>query len=215
MNSGGLFIQWLQAYETDETAVRMVFATLRSVFRRVEVLAKCRQGPAPGLLGRTGGLPRRRVAAADCAEPFHTAFAKSWRAEDLEGVLSHFAGGDKVVEAEGRQFAALPNTDDHNRLEYRFARSLGSKIGFDAFQVRLWAISLHAEHPAIKDGEINWPWVMDAYREFLIWYGIRLPPETGSAPAIAARLCAWTVSCMRTLPEPSHNGNCSRKGHRR
>ncbi len=37
LNRGGLFIQWLQAYETDQTTVFTVLATLRSVFKHVEI----------------------------------------------------------------------------------------------------------------------------------------------------------------------------------
>jgi len=36
LNPGGLFLQWVQAYEVDSSLVRTVYATLRSVFPYVE-----------------------------------------------------------------------------------------------------------------------------------------------------------------------------------
>ena len=37
LNEGGLFLQWLQAYEVDEAAVATVLATLQAVFPQVEI----------------------------------------------------------------------------------------------------------------------------------------------------------------------------------
>ena len=37
LNDGGMFIQWVQAYEIDEHTMRTVFATFKSVFAHVEV----------------------------------------------------------------------------------------------------------------------------------------------------------------------------------
>lgn len=87
---GGIFSQWIQAYEIDTQTVRTIYATLASVFPQVEtwqtmgkdLLVVCSLAP------RNYSVPqlRRRLAS----EPFRTALLVSWGAIDLEGFLSRF-----------------------------------------------------------------------------------------------------------------------------
>ena len=125
LNEGGLFIQWLQAYETDETTVFTVFATLKSVFKHVEIwqskhddmLLLCSNQP----FSYTAEGLRRRIAE----EPYRTALAVAWRATQMEGFLARYVAGERLVEEASRNYARCLNTDDHNRVEYGFARTLG------------------------------------------------------------------------------------------
>ena len=58
LNAGGLFIQWLQAYEVDGQTVRTVYATLGSVFPFIETW---RTQSGDMLLMASAGPPSRRA----------------------------------------------------------------------------------------------------------------------------------------------------------
>jgi len=99
LRPGGLFLQWLQAYEVDQRTVCTVCATLQSVYPEVEVwqtshndmLLVASQRPIPW----APALLRQRIHQ----EPFRSALARAWRAVDVEGVLAHYVGGRAMVEA--------------------------------------------------------------------------------------------------------------------
>ena len=121
----GMFVQWVQAYEIDRRTMRTVFATFKSVFPHVEVwqsklgdlvLVGSQQQPAWSVAAL-----RSKVAA----EPFASALRSAWHTNGLEGLLSHYVGGTVLVEHFIAEDSAAPNTDDHNEIEYGFARALG------------------------------------------------------------------------------------------
>lgn len=97
LRTGGLFTQWLQAYEIDGQGVRTVLATLRSVFPCVEIwntpcndlLLVCSMEPinysVPDL--------RRKLER----EPIRSALAATWNARGLEGFLGYRLAGTAVV----------------------------------------------------------------------------------------------------------------------
>ncbi len=86
---GGIFLQWLQAYEVDSETVRTLYATLGSAFPEVETW---HTKPNDLLLVATvepvahdAAVLRERLRQ----EPFADAMEKAWRAAGLEGFLSH------------------------------------------------------------------------------------------------------------------------------
>jgi len=150
----GLFLQWVQAYEVDERTVSTVVATLASVFPEVEIW----QVHHIDLLLVASRRPLRLDAAALRArireEPYATALRGAWRAAELEDVLARFVAGSalaKEVRARGQEL----NTDDRNRVEFSFARTLASTGLFDLDRMRRTAASLGADRPAI-DGTVDW-----------------------------------------------------------
>jgi spermidine synthase len=156
LENGGIFLQWLQAYDIDGEAIRSVYATLGSVFPNVEtwttqandLLLVATREP----LSMDAARLRQRVAG----EPFHSALRNAWRVDSLEGFLSHYVGHDALT----RAVAAAGNdisTDDRNQLEFGFARSVGSgRTGMLAEQVKGFARASGWHRPAQLTGEIDW-----------------------------------------------------------
>src|SRR5262249_542495 len=90
LNRGGLFLQWVQAYETDTPTLETVFTTLGSVFpyleawqtREVDLLFVASLEPP------VYDVPVLRARMQQ--EPFRSALANIWRVTDLEGVFGHY-----------------------------------------------------------------------------------------------------------------------------
>ncbi len=166
LNDDGLFVQWVQGYEIDKQTVSTICATLRTVFDHVEIW----QSKAEDMLMVCSQQPLQ-VRAEECRrrvteEPFASAYARAWRVTDLEGVLARFVGGAKLVEAL-RQEAESINTDDHNLVEYGFARTVGQKTtGFSVHDLRQTAVALGAHCPTLVNGTADWHRVED-HRQLL------------------------------------------------
>ena len=126
LNDGGLFIQWLQAYETDQTTVFTVFATLKSVFEHVEIwqskhddmLLLCSNQP----FSYTAERLRRRIAE----EPYRTALAVAWRATQMEGFLAHYVAGERMVEEASSRLRTLPEHRRSQSHRVRFCPHTGA-----------------------------------------------------------------------------------------
>jgi spermidine synthase len=157
----GLFVQWLQAYEIDDITISTVVATLKSVFNYVElwqsnvgdILLLCSQEP----IVYDSGKIRERMSQ----EPFKTAFGRAWRATQIEGFLSRYIGGNMLSDELAKDYKKLLNTDDLNRVEYGFARTLGHRTGFSTVKLHEKAILLFDQHPKINDEQIDWEGVED------------------------------------------------------
>jgi spermidine synthase len=154
LNPDGLFLQWVQAYEVDERTVSTVVATLASVFPEVEIW----QVHHIDLLLVASRRPFRLDVAALRArireEPYATALRGAWRAGELEDVLARFVAGSALardLRARGQEL----NTDDRNRVEFSFARTLASSGLFDLDKMRRAAAALGADRPVL-DGTVDW-----------------------------------------------------------
>ena len=191
LNEGGLFVQWLQAYETDETTVFTVFATLKSVFKHVEIwqskhddmLLLCSNQP----FSYTAEGLRRRIAE----EPYRTALAAAWRATQMEGFLARYVAGQRLVEEASRNYARCLNTDDLNRVEYGFARTLGRPSGFSVAKLHQRAIALQSDRPACRLEGVDWEGVEDE-RTAMSVLAQRVPDIRDASASQAARIRAWT-----------------------
>ena len=191
LNEGGLFVQWLQAYETDETTVFTVFATLKSVFKHVEIwqskhddmLLLCSNQP----FSYTAEGLRRRIAE----EPYRTALAAAWRATQMEGFLARYLAGQRLVEEASRNYARCLNTDDLNRVEYGFARTLGRPSGFSVAKLHQRAIALQSDRPACRLEGVDWEGVEDE-RTAMSVLAQRVPDIRDASASQAARIRAWT-----------------------
>ncbi|HEV2722105.1 MAG TPA: fused MFS/spermidine synthase, partial [Thermoanaerobaculia bacterium] len=90
LRPGGMFLQWVQAYDIDSQTVRTIYATLGSVFAHVgtwttdsgDLLLLASQQP----VAYDANALRQRVQQ----EPFRSAVTNAWRVESLEGFLGHF-----------------------------------------------------------------------------------------------------------------------------
>lgn len=181
LRPGGIFAQWLQAYEVDKQTVGTVMNTLRQEFPHVEIW-RVKQGD---LLLLAAEEPIRydvpQLRARLTQEPYRSAMQITWRANDLESFLAGYIGGLPLVDALAEAAAGRVNTDDHNQLEYSFARSVGSVADFSVSQWRRDAAKLGAARPPVTGGEVDWERVLDAT---MLTYVIDGSPQVPELPGL-------------------------------
>lgn len=161
LNEGGMLLQWLQAYEIDADTVRTVLATLRSVFDEVQIW-EARTGDLVLVCSRTPircDLPRLRQRITQ--HPYDKALAVTWRMNEAEGVLAHFVAGSPLATRIYDQEQHHLNTDDKNRVEYGFARTVGRKLDFSVNALRRAAQNMGCGQPEIENetGERPVDWI--------------------------------------------------------
>ena len=166
LRPGGLFLQWVQAYEVDAQTMRSIYATIGSVFPNVEtwrtergdLLLVASMQPVdydvPAL--------RRRIAR----EPFRSALADVWRVSDLEGLLSRYVAGSGLMRAIRALHPPL-NTDDRTPVEFGFARTVGTTRGLPLDAVSREAARVDAVWPAVHGGPVDRNLVGERFAETL------------------------------------------------
>ncbi len=188
LNEQGLFVQWLQGYEIDEQTVRTVLATLDHVFEHVEVwqsksedtLLVCSCRP----MQYSAEALRERISQ----EPFRSALACGWRVVDLEGFFCRFIGGPELAADYAQQESGRLNTDDHNLVEYGFARTVGQEAtGFSIEGLRERAVALNAQFPQLDHADdICWDRV-EGHRQLLYALTNRIVLPANPSPEHTAR----------------------------
>ena len=161
LQKGGLFIQWVQAYEIDARTVQTIYATLCSVFPVVEtwqaktgdLLMVCSMSP------RDYDVPTLRERIAK--EPFKSGLANAWRVTDLEGFLAHYVAGPSLARDVARQPGVLLNTDDCTRIEFEFARTVGRTGLFGIPELERVARSKKEHRLPVTGGKVDWDRVQD------------------------------------------------------
>jgi spermidine synthase len=156
LNDKGMFVQWVQAYEIDPRTMRTLLATFKSVFPHVEVwqsklgdlvLVGSDQRPAYS-------VPALRSKVA--AEPFASALRCAWHTAGLEGMFSHYVGGPALVDHFIGGDGAAVNTDDHNEIEYGFARTLGRANWDAAGALYHQSVETGDHRPPVNGGTVDW-----------------------------------------------------------
>lgn len=155
LNHGGLFAQWMQAYDMDLRTIQIFYATVSSVFPQIETW----QTQSGDLLLIASKDPvhydldslRTRIAL----EPFQSALTKVWRTTDLEGVFSRYVGNGEFARKVMHRPGVPLNTDDKMLLEFAFARNrqTGHHLSFD--DMRRDAQTLGADRPVAR-GDLDW-----------------------------------------------------------
>lgn len=179
LNPGGLFVQWVQAYEIDAEAVRFVFATLREVFPYIEtwqpqggdLLFVCSFEPLEPDLA----LLRERMEE----EPYASALRRVWRLEGLEGFLSGFVADTTFADHVARGSSFVINTDNLNHLEFAVARSVGRRTAFNVNDLVELSYNMGTHRPPWALEEVNWPLVDEMFPIKSIYYGRPVPPPPG------------------------------------
>ncbi|MEW5847841.1 MAG: fused MFS/spermidine synthase [Myxococcota bacterium] len=156
LREGGIFLQWVQAYEVDAETVRTIYATLHSVFPHVETW-QTMMGSDLMLVAsqRPRTIDVATLRARLDAEPYRGAVRDVWRTQSVEGVLAHFVARATLAD----QFAALEgswlNTDDLSPVEFGFARNMGRRLGFNLDEFLALARE-RGEHRPVVTGEVDW-----------------------------------------------------------
>jgi len=188
LNPGGLFLQWVQAYEVDGEAIRMVVNTMAGTFPHVEMWVT----QTGDLLLVASAEPRTwdlvALRARLAQEPFRTAALRIWGVDTAEGMLAHFACAPEVA----RRLAALPgeprNTDDNMLLEFAFARSVGHSGGFNTMELLPVARELGAHRPPLA-GEPDWARVAEERLAMYAYDHVPVPPPPPAAGAATRVRC--------------------------
>ena len=152
---GGIFLQWLQAYDVDSQTIRTIYATIGSVFDNVEtwetdsgdLLLVATREP----ITYDAEALRRRLAQP----AFLSAMSHAWRVETLEGFLSHFVARPSLARAIAQQETNL-NTDDRTLVEFGFGRGLGNSNRFDMDELLGLAHVRGEDRPFISKGAVDW-----------------------------------------------------------
>jgi spermidine synthase len=188
LERGGLFLQWVQAYDVDSRTVKKIYATLAAVFPSVETW----ELGANDLLLVASREPLTHEAAALRArtsrEPYQAALAAAWRAVDLEGFLAHFVAGPALARAIADDEPSL-NTDDRTLVEFAFARSANHRGGFDSVEVAATARARDEARPDVR-GDVAWDRVDDERITFRTSEGESGPPPSNLRPAQRMRAAA-------------------------
>ncbi|HVT02829.1 MAG TPA: fused MFS/spermidine synthase, partial [Thermoanaerobaculia bacterium] len=150
----GVFIQWVQAYEIDSRSIRTIYATIGDVFPHVQTWQTL-----PGDLILVASLSPVEFDADELREriakpPIRSALMNVWRLTDLEGLLSHFVARDSFATRVSRS-GAPHSSDDHNFIEFGFARGVGRDAAFDASELWKSSASAGENMPFFQRGTIN------------------------------------------------------------
>jgi spermidine synthase len=188
LQPGGMFLQWVQAYDVDSRTVKKIYASLAAVFGSVEtwelgandlLLVGSREP-----LAHEAALLRSKVER----EPYKAALLTAWRAIDLEGFLAHFVAGPAMARAIAEDEPTL-NTDDRTLVEFAFARSANHKGGFDSVEVVATARARGEARPDVR-GDVAWDRVDDERIAFRTSEAESGPPPPHFRPAQRLRAAA-------------------------
>ena len=193
LEDDGIFVQWLQGYEIDADTVRIVARTLRSVFPHVETW----QPEYGDILFFASRKPRildsERIRRRLEEEPFRSGLPRTLLISDLEGLLGRFVADDEAIAT----IAAAPgievNTDDHNALDYAFARSVGSGASRAPDELLTMATARHHDRPQVR-GNVDWDRVAELRTRAWLLTNEQFPPLP-MTPEAAERTRAVAMGC--------------------
>jgi spermidine synthase len=162
LQPGGIFLQWVQAYEIDDRTLQIFYRTLGSVFSNIQSW----QTTDGDLALLASHQPIRcnveQLRARLKEEPFRRAMLAGWRAEGVEDFLAHYVGNEALAETLQRPASGPLNTDDRTVIEFAFARSVNLTGGFPLANLQASAQKTHNDRPRQVDGTVDWTRMQDA-----------------------------------------------------
>ena len=204
LRPGGLFMQWVQAYEIDGHSVSTVLATLHAVFPGVEIW-QTQHGDLMFIASREPLVHDvARLRARIPQEPYRSALAAVWRVTDAEGVFAHFIAGSDLAAAVA-DGPATPITDDRNELEFAFARTVGRKMQFSVSRLRELAHEQGYARPDLTGGAIDWNTIPDRAASAAILADLSKIDLQGDNPPLQARIRAkeaYATGDLRRVFDP-------------
>ena len=168
LSEGGLFLQWLQAYNVDGQAVRTIYATLASTFPVIDTWELA----ANDLLLVASRKPvvydAAKLRARIAEEPYRSALAFTWRAVDLEGVLGHFVASSPFARHIADVEQGRLNLDDQTLVEFGFARMSADNVALSGKDIRKLARQRSEHRPRGFSGVVDWSRAEEAWASFLV-----------------------------------------------
>ena len=204
LRPGGLFLQFVQAYEVDGATIRSIYTTFGSTFPVVETW----QTSESDLLFVGAMQPLQydvEALRARIAEPpFKSALEKVWRVDDVEGFLSHFVANEAFAKdiVAGRK--SFLNTDDRNHIEFGFARSVGKSWGLKIAELRESA-HRRGQHRPATIGEVDWNSVEERNLSMDVHIGTPRPSSYSFATEEQRRRLAAISAYVAGAPQEALN----------
>jgi len=196
---GGIFLQWLQAYEVDSGTVRTVYATLGSVFPEVETWHTMQSDLILAATMEPIAYDGSRLRERLRQEPYVSALRDAWRVSDLEGFLSHYVARPSLARTLPSSERTPLNTDDANVVEFAFARSLGHDTFFDVEEMRQVARTSGEDRPPVS-GEVDWA-AVNRWRVAAATSSGRSPTATAGMTVEELRQALAQKSFVEARPE--------------
>ncbi|MBK9265803.1 MAG: fused MFS/spermidine synthase [Polyangiaceae bacterium] len=133
LEPGGLFVQWVQVYEIESETLRTLYATLASEFPSVETWYLGFSDLALVASEKPIEYNVAQLKEKLATEPYHRALRVAWRTEGVDGLFAHYVTSSAFARAFADVPGAIYNTDDLNRVEFGFARSVGNLVSASVF----------------------------------------------------------------------------------
>src|SRR5438132_8710068 len=159
---GGMFFQWVQAYEIDERTMQIFYRTLGSVFSNIE---SCQTAGGDLLLMASHSpinFDLSALRARFAKEPFKSALLDAWRSAGVEDFLGHYVGNNSVADTLQHLDSVPLNTDDRTVIEFAFARTVNVAGGFQLVNLRTSSHAAGADRPQINPSDLDWARVDEA-----------------------------------------------------
>jgi spermidine synthase len=159
LQPGGLFLQWVQAYDITPSTLATIYRTLTRVFPHVQTW---RTAAGDLLLIASADevtLELEMLRARIDQEPYRSALRASWLVHEIEGFLAHHIASSRFPPELLSTTWGDVNTDDRNAIEFGFARSVGTS-GIDIAGLFQAARSRGHDRPRLAGGDtIDWGFV--------------------------------------------------------
>src|SRR5262249_13975398 len=155
LNRGGIFSQWVQAYDVDAQTIRTIYATIGAVFPHVDTWPTTEGDVLRPATMEPVVIDVARLRARVRQPPLLAAMSNAWRTEMAEGFLAHFIANESLAQAIAKDEPDR-NTDDRTLVEFGFARGLGETERFNMNEMAGLARSRHADRPLRARGIVDW-----------------------------------------------------------
>ena len=160
LRKGGIFVQWLQAYELSAQSIQRVYATLQSVFPFIETWEAQLNVDLLLIASKEEiehNIPKIRQRLR--TSPYREALQKVWGVEGAEGFYTGFFASHHFAKAMFQKAKGQFNTDDRSYIEFDFARQVGKirDLNIENLKPQLPHFGFH--RPKRIKGALNWPLV--------------------------------------------------------
>lgn len=186
---GGVFVQWIQAYEVDRWAFATAVTTIHEVFPAID-LWQTMDGDLVLVASREHRpIDVDALRATMATGAYARATQSVWRTASAEGVLAHFVGNQNLSNLIVDRGLGGVNTDDQNLLEFAFARSVGAKRSVDVELIEL-ARRLRMDRPDVV-GKVDFRLVGEERSLFRQADGGPPSPSDARGPGIGPVIAAF------------------------
>jgi len=176
LRPGGVFVQWLQAYDVDASSVRTIYATLAGAFPHIQTWNGLREDLLLVASREPLALDVAALRARVAAEPFASALRLAWYEGGVEGLFAHFVANESFARAAANSGVPI-NTDDLSPVEFGFARTARGGTRFTSASLFAAVLASRTERPTLKGAPLDWPRIDYMRETFALAMGSPTAPE--------------------------------------